>query len=114
MDQLIAEVAAKAGVTQAVARKALAIIVSFIAKAAPADKVAAVVDKLPGARDLAKESTGKSSGLMGVFNDLTSAGLGMSGVQTVARSFLTHAKAKAGDKEVDALVRSIPGLSQFV
>jgi hypothetical protein len=114
MEQLVAEVATKAGVTPAVARKAVAIIIAFIAREAPPDKVAAVVDKLPGARDLAKESLAKSSGLMGVFNDLTAAGLGMSGVQTVARTFVAHARATAGEKDVDALVRSIPGLSQFV
>ena len=28
--------------------------------------------------------------------------------------FVAHARTKAGRKEVDALVRSIPGLSQFV
>jgi hypothetical protein len=114
MDQLIADIVAKAGVSAAVARKSLAIIVAFIAREAPPDKVAAVIDKLPGARDLAKESTARSNGLMGVFNDLTAAGLGMTGVQTVARTFVAHARAKAGDKDVDALVRSIPGLSQFV
>ena len=114
MDQLVADIAAKAGVSPAVARKGLAIIVSFVAREAPPDKVTPVLDKLPGARDLAKESTSKSSGLMGVFNDLTATGLGLSGVQQAARMFVAHAKAKAGDKEVDALVRSIPGLSQFV
>jgi hypothetical protein len=114
MDQLIAEVAAKAGVPVAVARKAMAIIVNFIAREAPADKANPVLDRLPGARDLAKESTARSSGIMGVFNDLTSAGLGMNGVQQAARMFIAHARAKAGEKEVDAVIRSIPGLSQFV
>jgi hypothetical protein len=114
MDQLIADIAAKAGVSPAIARKAVAIIVSFVGREGPPDKVAPVLDKLPGARELAKESAAKSSGLMGVFNDLTAAGLGLSGVQQAARMFVAHARSQAGEKDVDALVRSIPGLSQFV
>ena len=114
MDQLIADVAAKTGVTPAVARKALAIIIAFIAREAPPDRAAPVLDKLPGARDLAKESTGRGTGVMGVFNDLTAAGLGLNGVQHAARMFVAHARSKAGEKDVDTLVRSIPGLSQFV
>jgi hypothetical protein len=114
MDQLIADVAAKAGVSAAVARKALAIIVAFLAREAPADKASALLDKLPGARELAAESTAKGSGLMGVFGDLTGAGLGMGGVQTTARSFVAYARSKAGDQAVSDVVRAIPGLSQFV
>jgi hypothetical protein len=114
MDQLIADVAAKTGVSASVARKALAIIVNFIAREAPPDKAALMIDRIPGARDLAKESTGRGSGLMGAFNDLTAAGLGLSGVQQVARMFVAHAKTKVGDKDVDSVIRSIPGLSQFL
>jgi hypothetical protein len=114
MDQLIADIAAKTGVPTAAARQAIAIIVAFLAREAPADKVNVLLDKLPGARELAKESTGRGSGLMGVFNDLTGSGLGMGGVQTAAKMFGTYARSKAGDRDVDAVIRSIPGLSQFV
>jgi hypothetical protein len=114
MDQLIADVAAKTGVSSSVARKAVAIIASFIAREAPADKATLMLDRIPGARELAKESTGRGAGLMGVFNDLTGAGLSMNGVQQVARMFVAHAKSTIGDKDVDVVIRSIPGLSQFV
>jgi hypothetical protein len=114
MDQLIADVAAKTGVSTSVARKALAIIIAFIAREAPPDRAAPVLDKLPGARELANESTARGSGVMGVFNDLTAAGLGLNGVQQSAKMFVAHAQRQAGQKDVDALVRSIPGLSQFV
>ena len=114
MDQLIADVAAKTGVSTSVARKGIAIIIAFLAREAPADKAAALLDKLPGARDLAKESTARGSGLMGVFGDLTGAGLGMSGVQQTARLFGAYARKTAGDADVDAVIRSVPGLSQFV
>jgi hypothetical protein len=114
MDQLIADVAAKAGVSTSVARKALAIIVSFIAREAPADQAKVMLDGLPGARELAQEGTGRGSGIMGVFNDLTAAGLNIGGVQQAARMFVAHARSKLGDKPVDGMIRSIPGLSQFV
>ncbi len=51
---------------------------------------------------------------MGVFNDLSSAGLGLGAVQQVAGNFVAYARKKAGDAEVDAVVSAIPGLSQFV
>ena len=114
MDQLIADVAAKAGVSSAIARQALAIIIGFIAREAPADQASVILDRLPGARDLAKESTARGAGIMGVFNDLTAAGLGMNGVQQAARMFVMYARTKAGENDVDAVIRSIPGLSQFV
>jgi hypothetical protein len=114
MDQLIADIAAKTGASTAAARKALAIIVAFIAREAPPDKAAAMLDKLPGARELAKESTGRGTGIMGVFGDLTATGIGMGGIQQVARLFVAHARAKVGDQAVDGVIRSIPGLSQFV
>jgi hypothetical protein len=115
MDQLIADVAAKAGVPPATARKALSIIIAFLAREAPPEKVGALLDKLPGAHELAAESIARgSSGVMGVFNDLTGAGLSMGGVQQVAKMFGAYARSKAGDADVDAVIRSIPGLSQFV
>ena len=51
---------------------------------------------------------------MGVFNDLTAAGLGMGDIQGVARVFGVFAREKAGDAAVNDVVGAIPGLSQFV
>jgi hypothetical protein len=114
MDELVDQIAAKTGLDQAVARKSVGIIVGFLRREGPADKVDAMIDKLPGARVLADESGVGSGGLLGVFNDLAGAGLGMTEIQTVASAFLNFAKAKLGDQEVDGVIRSIPGLNQFV
>ncbi len=114
MEQLIADVAAKTGVSPDVARKSLAIIINFLAHEAPPDRAAAMMDKLPGARALADEASGGGGGIMGVFNDLTAAGLGLTGVQQVARMFVAYARTHAGDDEVDGVVRAIPGLRQFI
>jgi hypothetical protein len=114
MDELIAKVAADAGIDPALARKALAIIISFLSREAPADHAQALLDKLPGARELAGEATGGGSGIMGAFNELSSAGLGLGSVQRVVGSFVAYAREKSGDAEVDAVINAIPGLNQFV
>jgi hypothetical protein len=114
MDELVDQIAAKTGLDHAAARKAVGIIVSFLRREGPADKVDSMIDKLPGARALADESGAGSGGLLGVFNDLAGTGLGMTEIQAVASAFLNFAKAKLGDQEVDGVIRGIPGLNQFV
>jgi hypothetical protein len=114
MDELVDQIAAKTGLDHGAARKAIGIIVSFLRREGPADQVDKMIDKLPGARALADESGVRSGGLLGVFNDLAGAGLGMTDIQAVANAFLNFAKAKLGDQEVEGVIRGIPGLSQFI
>jgi hypothetical protein len=113
MDELLQKIAADTGIDQARVRKAVGIIVNFLSHEGPADKVQALVDKL-GIRSLADESSGASGGLLGVFNDLTAAGLGMSQIQSVTRAFIAYARTKAGSSDVDAVIGAIPGLGQFI
>lgn len=114
MDELVDQIAASTGLDRAVAKKAVGIIVGFLGREGPADEVNMMIDKLPGARALADVSGVGSGGLLGVFNDLAGAGLGMTEIQAVASAFLNFAKTKLGDQEVDAVVRGIPGLNQFI
>jgi len=114
MDELVEQIAAKTGLGPLVVRKAVGIIINFLGREGPPEKVQAIIDKLAGARALADENAGASGGLLGVFNDLTAAGLGMAQVQVVAREFVTFAKAKAGEAEVNAVIKAIPGLTQFI
>ena len=114
MDELVDQIAAGTGLDRAVAKKAVGIIVGFLGREGPADKVATMIDKLPGARALADENRRGSGGLLGVFNDLAGAGLGMTEIQAVASAFLAYAKTKIGEREVDDVVRGIPGLGQFI
>ncbi len=96
-------------------RRAATIILKFLVKEGPPDKIGPLVDALPGAADLVKTSKeGGSSGIMGVFNDLTQAGLGMGEIQGAARAFVGFAREKAGAATIDRIVGGIPGLSQFV
>ena len=113
MDEIVDRVVSETGAERAAVAKGLAIIVNFLAREAPPEKVGAMIDKLPGARDLIGKG-GTSRGLFGVFNELAGAGLGMGEVQTLARTFLAEARARLGADEVNAVVASIPGLGQFV
>jgi hypothetical protein len=115
MDELVAKVVADTGVDAAVARKAVLIILRFLLREGPADKMGKLVDALPGTREAMEASeAGGTAGLMGVFNDLTAAGLGMSQIQAVAHSFGAFAREKADAETVNQIVASVPGLSQFV
>lgn len=114
MDDLIAAIATKTGVDPALVGKAVAIILAFIAREAPAEKVAPLIAAIPGASAAVAAAPSSGGGVMGVFNDLTAAGLGLGSVQSVARAFVSEARTRVGSDTVDAVVRSIPGLSQFV
>jgi hypothetical protein len=114
METIVEDIAAATGVDRAEAEKAIGIIVGFIAREAPADKVEALFEKLPGARLLADANPGSGDGLLGVFNDLASAGLGINEMQAVVLTFVKIAKADAGAAPVDEVVAAIPGLSQFL
>jgi hypothetical protein len=113
MDELVAQVAARTGIDPATARKAVVVMLRFLLREGKSDKVGGLVDALPGAREAIGTGQG-ASGLMGVFGELTAAGLGMTQVQGVARAFMAVAKEKAGEAEVDQIITSVPGLRQFV
>ena len=49
MDELIGQLAAKAGIDNAVAEKTVGIILGFLRNEGPSDKVQALIDKIPGA-----------------------------------------------------------------
>jgi hypothetical protein len=122
MDELIGRLVANCGVEQAAAEKAVGIILDFLRKEGPADKVQALIDKMPGAEALiAAAGEGQGSGgmfgmggIMGAANRLMSAGLSMGQVQSVTREIVAYAREKAGEDAVGEVVGAIPGLGQFV
>lgn len=114
MDELLNAIATATGVTPQRTRRAIAIILSFLSREAPADAAAALLDCLPGSRELAAETGGGRGGLMGLFGELTGAGLGIGDIQAVAGELINYAREKAGAAKVDAVVGSIPGLGQFL
>ncbi len=114
MDELVGRITAATGIEAPVARHAAGIIINFLSNEGPPNAVKDLLDALPGARELAVETGGGQGGLIGVFGDLTGAGLGMGDIQGVARALVDHARAKAGAARVAAVVSGIPGLGSFL
>ena len=123
MEEIIARIASAAGISEEMAQTAVKIILNFLAKEAPEDKVAMLAEAL-GATDLLDapaESGGLLGGLMGgmggamaAMSELNSAGLGMGEVKSVAGEMIAAAKENVDEAVVDEVIASVPGLSQIL
>ena len=133
MDELIARIVASVGIDEDIARNAVGIILKFLDKDGPSEQAGALIDALPGARQLleaASQSDDSGGGLMGglgnmlgglgggmgamaALNELTSAGLDMDQVKGVTSEVVGFAREKAGADLVDEVISSIPGLGQI-
>ncbi len=118
MDELVGRLVADVGIDRDVAQKAVGIILAFLIKEGPADKVKALLDRMPGAEAAAQASEGGGmfgmGGIMGAGTQLMGLGMSMGDVQNVTRIVMAYAREKAGDDAVGEIVGAIPGLSQFV
>ncbi len=123
MDELIDRLVANVGVDRDAAEKAVGIIFEFLRKEGPADKVQALMDRLPGAKELMEAQEGPDEsgggafamgGIMGAGTKMMAAGLSMGQVQGVTREVIAYAREKAGEDTIGEIVGAIPGLSQFV
>ncbi|NVK35803.1 MAG: DUF2267 domain-containing protein [Rhodobacteraceae bacterium] len=127
MDELISRICAATGISEDMARQAIGIILNFLDKNGPSDEMHAILDAVPGAREMMDNKGGGGGGLfgglsgmipgmgaMGALNELTAAGLGMDEIKTVGRQLLGFAREKAGDEPVDEVIAQIPGLSQVL
>jgi hypothetical protein len=117
MDELVGRLVAELGIDREVAEKAVGIIMAFLIKEAPADKIKPLLDAMPGAEAAAAAAPSGGAfgmgGIMGVGTQLMGLGLGMGEVQDAARTLLGFAREKMGEDAVGELVAAIPGLSQF-
>jgi hypothetical protein len=118
MDELLDRLVAKVGVDRSVAEKAVGIILAFLLKEGPADKVQALINQVPGAEAVMQAATSEGGfgmgGIMGVGSKLMAAGLGMDEMQGVTREILSYSREKVGEDAVGEIVGSIPGLGQFI
>ena len=122
MDELIARLVANVGVDREAAEKAVGVILDFLAKEGPPDKVQALIDKLPGGQAVLDAQKGADAGggmfamggLMGAGTKMMAAGLSMSQVQGVTKEVIAYSREKAGEDAIGEIVGAIPGLSQFV
>lgn len=124
MNELVERLMASAGVDRPQAERAIGIILDFLLKEGPTDKVQELIDKLPGAGDAvaAEQASGGSGGLMGgvlggvmgTANRLMAAGLSMGQVQTVTRELVAHARETIGEDAVEDIIDAVPGIAPFV
>ena len=118
MDELLDRLFAKVGIDRSVAEKAVGIILAFLLKEGPSDKVQMLINKMPGAeavmQTVSSDGGFSMGGVMGVGTKLMAAGLGMHQMQGVTGELLAYAREKLGEDAVGEIVGSIPGLGQFI
>jgi hypothetical protein len=119
MDELVARLVANIGVDKTAAEKAVGIILDFLQKEGPTDKVKALIDQLPGAEAIIQAQQNDSGGfgiggIMGAGTKMMAAGLSMAQVQGVTKEMIAFAREKVGEDRIGEIVGAIPGLSQFV
>jgi hypothetical protein len=120
MDELIGQLATKAGVDRAVAEKAIGIMLGFLRNEGPSVPVEALIDKIPDAEAaIAASRTGggltrlMGSGLMAVGARLMGLGLGTADIQAIARELFKFGRDKIGADQMGAILTGTPGLSQL-
>lgn len=121
MDELVGRLVTNVGVTREVAEKSIGIILDFLVKEGPPEKVQALIDRLPGAEAMLKSAQSEGdgggmfmSGIMGAGTRMMAVGLSMDQVQSVTREVISYTREKAGEDTVGEIVGAIPGLGQFV
>jgi hypothetical protein len=120
MDELVGRLVSNVGVAREAAEKSVGIILDFLVKEGPPEKVQALMDKLPGAQALQQAASQDGgggmfmSGIMGAGTRMMGVGLSMGQVQGVTRETIAFAREKAGEDTVGEIVGSIPGLGQFI
>ncbi|MGH6795229.1 MAG: DUF2267 domain-containing protein [Methylocella sp.] len=127
MEDLIARIAAAAGVEPEIAKKSVEMILAFLRKEGPQAEVDALFAAVPGAAEAADAASMESGGgpleglagamgggLMGLAGRLTSLGLGMGEMQAIGQQVFAYLREKAGDELVGQVAAAIPGLAQFL
>ena len=119
MDELIGQLASTAGISSTVAEKTIGIILDFLRKEGPSDKVQVLIDQIPGAEDAiaASDSGGlgklMGGGLMALGTKLMGLGLGIRDIQNVARELVRFGRDKIGTEQMGEIVQRTPGVRQF-
>jgi hypothetical protein len=120
MDELIERLAVKAGIDSGVAERTVGIILGFLRKEGPSDKVQALIDQIPGAEAAIAASADNGGlsrlmggGLMALGTKLMGLGLGMSDIQNIARELFRFGRDKIGTDQMGEIIAGTPGLRQF-
>ncbi len=111
MAELIGRLAADADDARAVGETGAGIILDFLVKEGPADKMQLLLAKLPGAELLTQKAASESGGMGG---NMRMKGARLSMGQGMTEQFIAYAREKVGEDEVDDVVGASPSLAQFV
>lgn len=120
MDYLIGRLAAGKGVDRTAAEKVVGIVLQFLCKEGPTERLQAPIQRMPGAdaampvSSPSSRSPGMSGALMVVGAQTVAAGLSISKRQAVTRKTVSFARNHAGGDAVGDIVGAIPGLGRFV
>lgn len=129
MEEMIAQIAQAAGIDTETAKKAVATILGFLQKEAPADAMSQLLEKIPGAEQAISEAQanagggglmgaigglmGGGGGLMALAGQLQGLGLGMGEMQSVGKTLFAQGRELVGEDVMGQIAGSVPGLSQF-
>ena len=130
MEELVARVAAAAGIPADQAQRAINLILAFLKREAPGE-CEDMQHHLPGAQDAAaagavdKPSNGGlmgslmgklsgGGGLMSLASQLTGLGLNTGEMTTIGKEVFAFARERAGDEKVEQVAHAIPGLGTLM
>ena len=130
MEELVAQLSAKIGVSPDVATQAIGAVLAFLEREGPADAVAKLVDSITGAREVTNEAMNVQSGgfmgmlagmvghvgggIAGLGGQLMALGLDLGQIQAIGKELFAFAEKEAGPEVVGKIVAEIPELQQFV
>jgi hypothetical protein len=130
MEELVAQLSAKIGVSPDVATQAIGAVLAFLEREGPADAVAKLVDSIKGAREVTNEAMNAQSGgfmgmlagmvghvgggIAGLGGQLMALGLDLGQIQAIGKELFAFAEKEAGPEVVGKIVAEIPELQQFV
>jgi hypothetical protein len=120
MSELVDELAARAGIDDAIAEKTIGIMLDYLRSEGPPETVQVLIDSIPGAEAAiaaARAGGGLSrlmgGGLMGAGTRLMGLGLAMTDIQKLARELFALGRDKIGADRMRAIVAGTPGISHF-
>jgi hypothetical protein len=128
MDELIARITSAIGVDAGLAQTAVATVLGFLNKEAPA-QTSELLAMIPGAQEaIASLPAAGGGGLMGALGGLMGGGggimalagqlqglgLGMGEMQGLGKELFAYGREVAGEDVMGQIVAAVPGLGQFV
>ena len=119
MDELIERIEEKAGISSDAARSSVAALLSYLDKNAPKRRMEELYAAVPGSEALVGKRRGGifgafGGGLMGVYSQLSAAGLSNEQMQHAGEELMVFAREKVGDDAVDDVIGLVPALRQLL